>query len=183
MTASAILANLKQGDVCVVRTSGWAGWWIRLGSALRGQPNLDNHVVVVDHRDAHGTVWGIEGRPGGVGWVDVAQYFTMPNAAYMTTNIRQPKTAEQRRGISTFMKSMLGTRYDWEAIEQDGFQDLHLPQLWGEKWNGVTPGHVVCSSVAVWAYKKNLLDYPKTTDLRHIEPSDWTVFCLDNSYD
>lgn len=173
---------LQPGDVCAVRTSGAAGWWIRLGSALRGQPNFDNHIVVVDHADAHGTLWGIEGRPGGVGWVDVAGYFAGVNGTYAVTNVHQPKTDAQRQAVCKVMRAMIGTPYDWEAIEQDGFEDLHLPELWGEKWDGLTPGHVVCSSVAAWAYHVATLSAPKTADMRHTEPSDWTEFCLEAHY-
>lgn len=61
---------LKPADVLVVRTSGFAADMIRLGAALTGKPNLDNHVAVMHHWDGE-VPWGLEGKPGGVGWVDL----------------------------------------------------------------------------------------------------------------
>lgn len=178
-----MLTLLQPADVVAVRTGGWPARWIRLGSALRGQPNLDNHIVVVDHKDAHGTLWGLEGRPGGVGWVDVSRYFTGPYGAYAVSNVYQPKTDAQRLVVCTTMRAMVGTDYDWRAIVEDGaHEDLHLPDPWAEKWNGTVPGHVVCSSLAAYGYHKAKLDEPSTADLAHMEPSDWTQFCLEKHY-
>jgi hypothetical protein len=173
---------LQPGDVVVVRTGGWEAGLIRFGSALRGQPNLDNHVAVVHHKDSSGTLWGIEGRPGGVGWVDVAVYFTGARGQYTLTNALQPKTAVQRDVVAATCEAMLHTPYDWPAIAQDALQDLHLPELWAAKWNGTTPGHVVCSSLASWAHRKAALAAPATTDARHVEPSDWAQFIIERGW-
>lgn len=176
------MPDLQPADVVAVRTGGAAAWWIRFGSALRNQPNLDNHIVVVHHRDASGTLWGIEGRPGGVGWVDVSVYYSGVWGSYALSNIRQPKSASQRDGVCKTAEAMLHTPYDWPGIAEDALEDLHLPELWAEKWNGTTPGHVVCSSLASWAYSQYKLAAPKTADPRHIEPSDWAEFIIAGGY-
>jgi hypothetical protein len=178
---------LAPGDVCSVRTNGWEAALIRFGAACRGEPNLDNHIVVVHHTDATGTVWGIEGRPGGVGWVQVEGYF---DNAYVVTNRLQPKTESQRATVCNIVEAMLHTPYDWPAIAEDALDDLHLDLLWGEKWKEKTPGHVVCSSLAAWAYYKANLKEPgnyltlkqEQKELPTMQPSDWTMFDLENGY-
>jgi len=68
-------ARPMPGDLLLTRSkTGVFGRLIRVGAALRDEPNLINHVVIVDHQDRQGTWWGIEGRPGGVGWVDLQRY-------------------------------------------------------------------------------------------------------------
>jgi hypothetical protein len=157
---------------------------IRLGSALLGEPNLDNHIAVLDHKDAKGTWWALEGRPGGVGWADATRYLT---GKYTISNQKQILTNQQRAGICVTMQRLINTQYDWDAIVGDGFRDLHLPVLpdpWAEKVgkNGIVAGHVVCSSAAVFAYAQNHAAYPTYTDAAHEEPSDWVKFIMANSY-
>jgi len=57
------MIGLRPGTVLVTRSGGFAGTMIRFGAALRGKPNLQNHVAVAHHTDVHGTLWCIEGRP------------------------------------------------------------------------------------------------------------------------
>lgn len=170
---------VQPGDILAVRTNGIPGWWIRFGSALRNQPNLDNHIAVVHHQNVDGTWRCIEARPGGVAWADATPYLNSP---YTVNNIGQPKTPAQRAIVCKVVEQMLGTSYDWDAIAQDALMDLRIPDVWAEKWNGKTPDHVVCSSLAAWAYGKAQLAEPKTADPAHIEPSDWTQFSLVNHY-
>lgn len=167
------------GDVLAVNTGdGWGSWWIRFGAAVRNRPNLSNHVVVVHHVDARGTVWGIEGRPGGVGWVDCTVYLRSRN---LVTNAAQPKTSAQRAAVCKTMEALLGTAYDWDAIVNDGATDLgiHLPD-WSPDWTGTVPGHVVCSSAAQYAYLKNGLACPPGD--RGCQPSDWDAFILNEGW-
>lgn len=168
---------LQPGDVVAVRTGGFAGEMIRWGEALRGWPNLDNHIVIVDSIQ-NDILVGIEGRPGGVGRVDVSRYFTAPYAAYAVSNVNQPKTDSQRSIVVKVMRNMLRVGYDWDAIAQDALVDLGIPQLWNEKWHNTSPAHVVCSSLAVWGYHEAGLAAPQQEDMRHIEPANWTEFCL-----
>lgn len=59
--------RVQPGDVLVTRSGGWQARLIRLGAALRDKPNLSSHVAVVHHTDVKGTLWVLEGRPGGAG--------------------------------------------------------------------------------------------------------------------
>jgi len=80
------------------------------------------------------------------------------------------------------VRQMLKVDYDWEAIAQDALVDLGIPQLWLEKWHGTSPAHVVCSSLAAWAYHKAELAAPTQEDMRHIEPANWTQFMLERGW-
>jgi hypothetical protein len=168
------MIGLTPGMVLCVRTGGFAGTMIRLGAAFRGKPNLQNHVAVVHHIDAKGTVWCIEGRPGGVGWRDATAYLA---SSWTLTNIEQPFTVVQGAEIAKTMEAMLGTAYDWDSITADALSDLgmHLPG-WDSKWNGLVAGQVVCSSAAAYAYGKN--DVPHPPGDRGCQPSAWTEWIL-----
>jgi hypothetical protein len=88
-----------------------------------------------------------------------------------------------RLNICKTMAGLLGTPYDWRAIGEDAVRDLHLPELWAEKWQGaVAPAHVVCSSVAAYDYKTDGLPYPTDVDLAHVQPADWGSFLLERYY-
>jgi hypothetical protein len=189
------LAACGLGDVIAVRTSGKAAWWIRFGAALRNEPNLDNHIVIVYRVDETGTVWGLEGRPGGVGEVDCAKYFTGSYSAYAVNNRKQYKTAAQREAIVDTCYAMLGTKYDWPAIAADALVDLRLPSVWADRetWGPQVPVHVVCSSLAAWAYWKNGLYGPYAhptsgikggvlKELPLIQPADWVKWMIENNY-
>lgn len=169
------MTDIKPGDVLAIRTSGDAAWWIRFGAAIRNQPNLSNHIAVVHHTDDKGTVWAIEGRPGGVGWVDCGKYLKSPA---LLTNAEQPKTDQQRVTVCKTMEALLGTPYDWQAIIVDGAEDLGVKVAgWSPDWKtGEVPGHVVCSSAADYAYFKAGLACP--IHGREVQPSDWDTFIL-----
>lgn len=169
------------GDVWVVRTRGFTARLIRLGTALRylfssknPQGDLDNHVVVVIH-ETDGVWWGIEGRPGGVGWADLTIYINEPATI---TNADQPKTDAQRAAIIALVPQVLGKQYDWDAIMEAAAQDLHLPVMFAppDRWDATVPGHVICSSLADWMYVHLGLAAPGQG--RHTQPSDWTEFDL-----
>jgi hypothetical protein len=136
--------------------------------------------VIVHHQDARGTWWGIEGRPGGVGEVDLARY---EGARYLNTNADQPRTDAERAAIAKLAFGLLGTGYDWVGgITADLDTALHMPDLaelldkaWG--WPsrpGQRPGHVVCSSAASWIYTALRLPCPKGGELTW--PADWWAF-------
>lgn len=165
------LSILLPGDVLAVNTgNNWAADLIRFGEHLQGKPSFDNHVVAVHHRDDAGVLWGIEGRPGGVGCVDIARY----DNKYLVSNAKQAKTDEQRKEICTYAVAMLGTPYDWDAIIKDALSVLHLEVLWASKDFGpLSPAHVVCSTLYSWIYSKVALKGPVTLG-RWTEPADWT---------
>ncbi len=172
--------KIAVGDVWSVRTTGWAARLIRFGAALQDIPSLDNHVVVVHHQDANGRWWGLEGRPGGVGQVDLARYLHNP---YTVTNAGQPKTDEQRYGIAVGAEALLGTPYDWVGIVADGMDAIGAPHLWAQNWGGLgPPAHVVCSSYAAWLNELHGLERPVRRSARGTTPGDWTAFDLDHGY-
>jgi hypothetical protein len=169
------LAQLQPGDVVAVRTPpSIFGWLIRLGAALRGRPWHVDHVVIVHHRDDTGRLWGIEGRPSGVGWVDLAAY----DNRWMLSNADQPKTDIQRAQVCELAVDMLGTPYDWPAIIHDAAIALNLQRLWRSGDYGPrAPGHVVCSSLAAWLYHKVGLAAPRGL-MSTCWPADWADFIL-----
>jgi hypothetical protein len=164
------------GDVLAVSSDRTAfSWLIRLGAILRHQTPTVDHIAIVHHIDAAGTWWGIEGRPGGVGWIDLRVY----DNRWLRSNARQPKTPEQRQAICDAAVALLGTPYDWEAIVGDGAVALGLDHLWQEAdFTDRAPGHVVCSSLAAWVYRERAhLDEPGVPMLR-TTPGDWYAFFL-----
>lgn len=176
-------ATIAPGDVLAVRTPGnLFARLIRLGEHLDGKPSLDNHIVIAHHVDPAGVPWGIEGRPGGVGWADLTTYVADPATR---SNAAQPKTPEQRQLVASKAETMLGTAYDWQAIFADTETCLTHPldvpdlgALFARDWahTGV-PGHVVCSSLAAWLYEAAGLPHPDVDHERQCMPSDWTTWC------
>lgn len=168
------------GDVLVTRGSGWAARLIRLGAALMDEPNIDNHIAIVHHQDKSGTWWAIEGRPGGVGWVDAKSYLA---SNYTTNNAGEPKTDEQRQSIATAAEGMLGVAYDWSAIVTDALMVAHLDELWSQDWNGQgPPAHVVCSSLAAYLYDRAGVPRPTYHEARLTTPGDWEQFIVQHNY-
>lgn len=172
------MLDIQPGDVVVVRTSSPFAWLIRLTQRIQGKPDLRNHVAILHHITQTDVAWFLEGRPTGLGWH--AERIGL-DSGYLTskwtiTNAAQPKSARQRAEICKAMRGMLGSPYDWEAIEADAAQTLHLPELWPQ-WGGKMPGHVVCSSSAAWAYRvKGRLAAPEIGGGRFTEPADWDEF-------
>lgn len=167
--------TFQTGDVVLTRSTGLAPWLIRFGAALLDKPNLHNHVVIMHHTDANGTEWGIEGRPGGVGWVDMKQYEA---SAYTLVNSAQPKTDAQRKAVAETAEALLQRPYDWTAIAADAMQALGL-RIWRPQDFGETqmPGQVVCSSLADYVYERVGLANPgKKTGTRFTTPADWDEF-------
>lgn len=169
------------GDVICTRnrTSRWA-YFIRLGAALADKPSTVNHVIVCHHRDAAGTWWGVEGRPGGVGWVDMRRALKGP---YTITNTAQPKTPDQRHTIAKVTEGMLGTPYDWAGIVGDAMDAIHAQNLWASAWGpkNLAPAHVVCSSLAAWAYQH--VGIPAPAKYRDTTPGDWAAWIIEKGWE
>lgn len=172
--------SMQPGDlVCVRSKTGLAGRLIRLGAALQDRPNLQNHVAVHTH-DKDGIPWGVEGKPGGVGWVDMRRYLA---DAQTLTNIGQPKTAAQRQLVTAVCTALVGTPYDWPAIAADAAAAIGMAGLLSDRHPGLVPGHVVCSSLAAWAYDKAGLLAPKPPpEWRTVTPADWTALLLEHRW-
>jgi hypothetical protein len=167
---------IQPGDVIAVRTPDFFGGLIRLGAALRGLPDLSNHIAVAHHRDARGTLWVIEGRPGGTGWRQAGDYLRDRRTL---TNADQPKTDAQRAAVCATMLAMVGCEYDWEAIAADAAADLHFD--WQPVFGAGVPAHVVCSSLACYAYDEAKLARPPG-NARTDQPADWDSWILERGW-
>jgi hypothetical protein len=168
------------GDVLCVRGTDWAARLIRLGAALLDEPNLDNHVAIVHHQDASGTWWAVEGRPGGVGWADAANYLKSP---WTVNNGAQAKTDAQRTQVAHVAEGVLGAPYDWTGIVADAMEAIHAPDFWAQNWEGQgPPAHFVCSSLAAWVYENVGLARPTFHEPRLTTPADWDQFIVTGGY-
>ncbi len=178
------MTAFQPGDVWAVDAVGFGRIPIIIGSWLAGHRAPVDHVVTVHHQDKNGVWWGIEGRPSGVGWVDMSSYFaTRAQLRAARGNFSQPRTLAQRQAVCKLMEGLLGTSYDWVGgIVADFDASLHAEDLakivdrwWG--WNdGVSrPPHVVCSSAAAWAYGKLGLAHPGGAQ-ELVTPADWWRF-------
>lgn len=169
------IALLGPGDVVATAGKGfWIGW-IKFQALLTGKPALVNHVVVVSHRDASGTLWGIEARPGGVGWVDMS---TWDKKAYAVSNHDQPKTEQQRAKIVESAAQLLGTEYDYFSLVKIAMETLGLNALWHKEFpDDVVPVHIQCAALADFVYEEIGLDSPGGAGrTRFTTPGDWHEF-------
>jgi hypothetical protein len=183
-----MIKNVEIGDVVTVDTGNHLfARLIRFGELIKGTPTHIDHVVIVHHNDAAGTWWGIEARPGGVGYVDMNLYLDSPFARYGNSNAAQPRTDAQRTAIAAVAGSMLGVEYDWKGgIAADALDAFHadkvadeLDKFWGWKDPSnprIRPAHVVCSSLAAWIYGELGLGRPAVTDEERCTPADWWTF-------
>lgn len=138
----------------VVRDKTWLGRILRVGAGFDDSVNGWNHVVVASHRDCTGSFWGVEGKPSRVGEVVIDRRLV---DRWSLANWQQPKTDRQREAIVEVVRGMLGRPYDWTAIVRDAMATIHAPLLWAMKgWgsNVGVPTHVVCSSLATYAYRQ-----------------------------
>lgn len=170
------LTGLAPGDVIAVNThTPGITELIQTGGILTGETGMDDHIVIV-HHFTDGVPWGIEGRPGGVGWADLRRYMNEPHSV---GNVSQPKSDAQRAMVVKASETLIGTPYDWAAIATDTLAALHLPDLFAENWHGNgAPGHVVCSSLAAYLYGQAALSHPVVHSERRTTPPDWTEFNL-----
>ena len=177
--------GFNPGDVWAVDAPGLGRIPIIIGSWLTGHHAPVDHVVVVHHTDKNGVCWGIEGRPSGVGWVDMSTYFsTKAQLRAARGNTGQPKTDQQRQAVCKLMEGLLGTRYDWVGgILADFNVALHAVELaklidhwWGWDDGVARPAHVVCSSAASWAYAHLGLISPPMSRTELVTPADWWRF-------
>jgi hypothetical protein len=170
---------LLPGDVLVLRGAGIEAQAIQVAAVLEGEPGISNHVAVLHHLTGL-TWWAIEGRPGGVGWIDAAEYL---KSAQMLDNAAQPKTDAQRQLVTAALTAAVGTPYDWAGIARDAADALDLGHIFAStQWGSSVPGHVVCSSLAAWAYYKGGLACPKVHPLAETTPGDWDDFILNHRW-
>ena len=166
------------GDVLAVRLTGAFARLIRLGAALRDQPNLVSHIAIVHHRDTSGALWVIEAWPGGVGY-RIADHYLADR--WTISNAAQAKTTTQRELIAQVAGGLLGTPYDWAGIAQDAMIAIGAQEKWNWRRPGGPPAHVVCSSLAAWVYDKAGLAHPMVHTVRNTTPADWEQFIIDGA--
>ncbi|HEY2060051.1 MAG TPA: hypothetical protein VGH57_16905 [Amycolatopsis sp.] len=171
---TSLQAVLKPGDVLAVRGTALADEAIRVGQELDGKPGLDNHIAVMHHWTGD-VPWGLEGKPGGVGWADLRGYITSP---YTMDNCAQPgRDAKERDLLAKDAELMIGTSYDWAAIADDTLRAFHMGDLFAKTIDGTVPGHVVCSSYAAFLYERAGWERPMVPD-RDCEPADWDALIM-----
>lgn len=168
--------DLLPGDILVVADKKWPSFFIKLRALFKGESSLHNHVAVISHRDEAGTLWAVEGRPSGTGWVDADVYL---KAKFTKTNARldSTRTAEGREKVAEIVRGMVGTKYDWSAIIELGMDAIDAGRLWHAKDFGADeiPAHVICSALAAWAYK--YVGWRRPPELaRFTTPGDWYDF-------
>jgi cell wall-associated NlpC family hydrolase len=89
----------------------------------------------------------------------------------------------QRKQIADVVQGLLGTPYDWGGIVADAMEAIHAPDLWAQNWHGQgAPGHVVCSSLACWAYEHVGLPRPTYHEARFTTPADWEQFIVTGGF-
>lgn len=176
-----VLNDLRPGDVLVIADKKATSFFVKLAALFTNKPALYNHIAIVHHIDDAGTVWCVEGRPSGTGWVDAEKYLKAPftkTNAHMYPN----RTDEQRSKVASIIEGMIGTPYDWSAIVEIGMNAIHADELWKAKqWNAdEVPTHVICSSLAEWAYQQVGWTTPAPyTSGRFVTPADWHLFLED----
>lgn len=173
-------ADVQPGDLLCVNTgNSLAEKLIRFGAAVRNEPNLANHVAIVHHYDANDVLWVLEGRPGGVGWRQAADYLA---SAYTISNVLQPKNPRQRNNVTMGGQKLIATRYDWAAIVDDAAKafGIQIPG-WNPSFGDKVPGHLVCSSYAAYLYAKAGLEHPQGD--RNVSPADWVDLILKNRWE
>lgn len=169
------LDPLRPGDIIAVRkTHGtmWT-WLIRLGARLRGGAGRVHHVIVVHHRTPEGRLIGVEGRPGGVWWVDIAA--AGYDNRWLSSNAAQPKDDWQRAAVVRAATDAVDTGYDWVAIAADAAECLGVPQRRVAEYGTTPPRSVVCSSLANWCCHRAGLPHPGGPD-RWVTPEDWDAW-------
>jgi len=167
---------LKPGDVVIVEMGIWIVRvliWIQAVFTGRAKYSKNGHVIVVSHRDAEGRLWGIEGRPGGIGWA----LMDKRAGKYGISNAEQPKSDQDRVYIVETMKGLLGTKYDYLAYLDIALQTLGITQEWKDFQGNDVPVHFICSAVADYVYEDRGLANPgglKVT--RYTTPAEWAEF-------
>lgn len=177
-----MITEIGIGDVLAVNTGTVWSPFIELGEELLGQAHQVDHVIIAHHRDKRSTWWGIEGRPGGVGWRALDYYLNNRHSEHDNSNAWQTRTDEQRAMIARSAESLLGVGYDWAGgIIADTFGALKARELAGladEWWGwraGERPGHVVCSSLASWVYGTLELPHPEVPG-ETTTPGNWWLY-------
>jgi hypothetical protein len=167
---------LQPGDVVIVKMGIWivrVMIWIQATFTGRSKYREAGHIIVVSHRDNEGRLWGIEGRPGGIGWANLDKR----NGEWGLSNVEQPKTAEARIKLVDSMKALLGTKYDYPAYLKLAMDMVGISPRWTD-WNDKdVPTSYICSAVADQIYENEGLANPGGLRItRFTTPAEWAEF-------
>lgn len=167
---------LKPGDVVV---TGMGVWIIRvliwIQAVLTGNAKYrkGGHIIVVTHTDSEGRLWGIEGRPGGIGWAQLDKR----NGSWGMSNVDQPKTDDQRAKIVNVMKELLGSKYDYGAYVAIALNTIGINTNWTDFKGDDVPVHFICSAIADYVYEDVGLENPGGLKItRFTTPAEWAAF-------
>lgn len=175
------LDQIEPGDVlCTRNPKGWQAFMIRLGAAFGDDPNTVNHVIVAHHRDQAGRFWGIEARPGGVGWIDLKRCTGLKHP-YTIANHAQPKSEQQRVAICNAAEGLLGTPYSWADIAKDAMEAISAQDIW-KSHSEEAPAQIVCSALADWVYDHVGLASPGARYDRTVTPGDWARWITERGW-
>jgi hypothetical protein len=170
------VSQLQPGDVVITEMGIWiVRLLIWIQALLTGNLKYakSGHIIVVSHRDAEGRLWGIEGRPGGIGWVEMDKRA----GHWGVSNVDQPKSADQRDKIVNVMKSLIGSRYDYAAYIILALDAVGISQKWTDYTGQDVPVQFVCSAVAGYVYEDVGLDNPGGMEItRFTVPAQWARF-------
>jgi len=170
------LKTLKPGDVIVTEMGVWIIRMLIIFQAFltrKMKYRQGGHIIVFTHVDAEGRYWGIEGRPGGVGWAQLDKR----NGKWGLANVDQPKDAAQRSKIVETMKELLGTKYDYSAYIDIALQTIGITKNWTDFRGNEVPTHVICSAVADYVYEDVGLANPGGFAItRFTTPAEWALF-------
>jgi hypothetical protein len=173
---------LKPGDVVIVEMGIWivrALIWIQALFSGNFKYRQNGHVIVVSHRDEEGRLWGIEGRPGGVGWA----LMDKRAGEYGLSNVEQPKSDDDRYYIVETMKSLLGTHYDYLAYLDIALETIGITPQWTDFQGNDVPPHFICSAVADYVYEVRGLANPGGMEItRHTTPAQWARFIAEKGW-
>jgi hypothetical protein len=174
---------LKPGDVVVTEMGIWIVRvliWIQAVLTGKAKYAKGGHVIVVTHRDEQGRLWGIEGRPGGIGWAELDKR----NGQWGLANAEQPKDAAQRSKIVETMKTLLGTKYDYDAYLQIALSTVGINTDWTDFRGEDVPVHFICSAVADYVYEDVGLANPGGMKVTRLTtPALWAQFIEEKEWE
>ena len=132
--------TLLPGDHFVVRTGGWAGQVIRLGTQSQV-----NHAGIV--LDADGAT--VEAQPGGAVYGHLSRY----RRHLVVVNDLELLTDLQRARIAVEARALVGTPYSWLDIVALGLTAVGIRWAWLAKRVARTD-RLICSQLVDLAYDR-----------------------------
>jgi cell wall-associated NlpC family hydrolase len=126
------------GDYFVVRTNGWAGWLIRIGTGSKW-----NHAGIYI---GDGKI--VEARPVGVTISDLSKYNGMPIIWNTTVDNLTPDVGQH---IANRAKMFVGDRYGFWSILNIALKILFLGWFPNLK-RAEDENSVICSQLVAWSY-------------------------------